>query len=156
MLKFISVRLHVCTAAFLLSSWEIPHQDCSFIFRNAHYSKGTRSLGQTCSVWVFLSNSFAVKMKWCRCALSHRPVCFYPTLCVSGGALLQPDPKCCESLFIKSIPVPWPCSSHANCCLPRPLSLLFSFTCTPTHARTQTCTQTRKAIDIACCESDLA
>lgn len=63
-------------------------------------------------------------------------------------AFLQPDPECCESLFIKSIPPLWPCGSHANCCLLRPFST-FSFTCTPTCACTHTYTRIHKAINIA-------
>lgn len=62
------------------------------------------------------------------------PVCPCPTFCVSSGAVLQPDPECCESLFIKSIPVPWPRSSHADCCLLRPLFAFFI------HMDTHTCT----------------
>lgn len=60
-----------------------------------------------------------------------------------GAPPLQPDPECCEVLFIKSIPPPWPRGSHANCCLLRPFStfLFFFFvsrTCTPTRACSHT------------------
>lgn len=48
----------------------------------------------------------AVRGRRCRCAWLVRPVRSCPTFCVSSGALRQPDPKCCESLFIKSIPAP--------------------------------------------------
>lgn len=63
-----------------------------------------------------------------------------PSVSVPQWALPQPDPECCESLFIKSIPPLWPHSSHANCCLLRPFSS-FSFTCAPTHVRARTLTQ---------------
>lgn len=111
---------------FLLGSWEIPHHDHSFIFR------------LTEGLWVrevfSLCNHFAVKWKKRRCALFIRPVCPCPTFCVSSGAVLQPDPECCESLFIKSIPAPWPRSSHADCCLLRPLFTFFI------HMYTHMCT----------------
>ena len=65
-----------------------------------HNSERWRSGGQRRLDAVF----HAVRGRRCRCARSVRPVRSCPTFCVSSGALRQPDPECCESLFIKSIP----------------------------------------------------
>ena len=71
-----------------------------------------------------------------------RPLVSSP-FCLQWGSAAAARPECCEALFIKSIPPPWPRGSHANCCLLRPFStfLFFFFvscTCTPTRACSHT------------------
>lgn len=88
----------------------------------------------------------SVRMKRRRRVSSSRLVSFLSPV---GAPPLQPDPECCEALFIKSIPPPWPRGSHANCCLLRPFStFLFFFFCF-THVYAHTCMLAHTAINKA-------
>lgn len=106
---------------------------------------------EKCSVCVF--SFFGARERFC-CQNEMMQTCFarsfVPSVSVPHSVSVQADPECCESLFIKSIPAPWPRSSHANCCLLRPFStflFFFSFTCTPARACMQTCTKMHEATD---------
>lgn len=113
-----SLSRTVCThCCFSPSSWEVPHERCSDLL--ALIQTGCRSDRSAAR-----HSGVSVGMKRRRRVSSSRLVSFLSPV---GAPPLQPDPECCEALFIKSIPPPWPRGSHANCCLLRPFSTFLFF-----------------------------
>lgn len=120
---FITVCTHVCTAAFTqqLRNTTSTSKPVSHLQDHTSFKGLKVCRSEKCAVCV--SEKLVKGLQFC-CQTEMTQMCFVCSSCpflsrilCLQWALLQPDPECCESLFIKSIPPhpPWPCSSHADC-----------------------------------------